>query len=107
MNKRIEREKQTIQAMLQIYCIDKHGQSLCSHCQQLLNYAFQRLDVCPFQQNKPACNHCQVHCYAKNHQAQIQQVMRYAGPRMFYRHPWLSLRHLLDTFRTAPSLLDR
>jgi hypothetical protein len=30
--------------------------------------------------------------------------MRFAGPRMMYRHPWLSMRHLLDTRRPAPEL---
>jgi hypothetical protein len=30
--------------------------------------------------------------------------MRYAGPRMLWEHPLLSLRHWLDGFRTAPAL---
>ncbi len=30
--------------------------------------------------------------------------MRYAGPRMMMRHPILSLYHLLDKRREAPSL---
>ena len=29
-------------------------------------------------------------------QAQIRQVMRYAGPRMLFAHPVLTLRHYLD-----------
>ena len=28
-----------------------------------------------------------------------REVMRYAGPRMVYRHPILALFHLLDGFR--------
>lgn len=27
--------------------------------------------------------------------------MRYAGPRMTYRHPWLSLMHLVDKLRNV------
>jgi hypothetical protein len=26
----------------------------------------------------------------------IKAVMRYAGPRMMYRHPWLAVRHWFD-----------
>jgi hypothetical protein len=33
----------------------------------------------------------------------MKTVMRYAGPRMLWRHPILSLRHWLDGFREAPS----
>jgi hypothetical protein len=29
--------------------------------------------------------------------------MRFAGPRMLWTHPILSLRHWLDGFRAAPS----
>jgi hypothetical protein len=32
----------------------------------------------------------------------VTAVMRYAGPRMLLRHPWLALRHLLDGLRPAP-----
>jgi len=30
-------------------------------------------------------------------------VMRYAGPRMVWQHPILSLRHWFDGFRKAPA----
>ncbi|MGD8588582.1 MAG: nitrous oxide-stimulated promoter family protein [Chromatiales bacterium] len=103
---RIEREKQTIQAMLQIYCRDLHhtGGGLCDECCQLLDYAWRRLASCPFQEEKPACNHCRVHCYSKDKRTKVQTVMRYAGPRMTYRHPYLSLRHLFDKLRAVPTL---
>jgi hypothetical protein len=103
---RIEREKRTIQAMLQIYCQGVHhgDGKLCDDCTQLLDYARRRLAICPFQENKPACNHCEVHCYAKQQRQKVREVMRYAGPRMIYRHPYLSLLHLLDKFRRVPVL---
>jgi len=101
---RIDREKKTINAMLHIYCHDLHGAGLCDDCQQLLEYAFQRLDVCPFQDKKPACNHCDVHCYSQARRVEIQRVMRYSGPRMLLRHPLLSVCHLLDTLKSVPKL---
>jgi hypothetical protein len=106
---RIEREKRTIEAMLQIYCKDLHdgNGSLCGECSQLLDYAWRRLAGCPFREAKPACNHCQVHCYSKDKRRKVQAVMRYAGPRMMYRHPYLSLRHLLDKLGAVPTLEKR
>ena len=107
--RRIEREQITIETMLVIYCADHHGSRdrLCGECNQLLDYARRRLETCPFQESKPACNHCQVHCYATGKRQQVKAVMRYAGPRMIFRHPYLSLMHFLDKFRKAPSLSDQ
>jgi len=40
-----------------------------------------------------------VHCYKPERRKQIQQVMRYAGPRMLRSHPLLAIRHLLKNFK--------
>ncbi|MEJ2577374.1 MAG: nitrous oxide-stimulated promoter family protein [Gammaproteobacteria bacterium] len=104
---RIAREQRTITAMLRIYCRDHHraAPELCDDCAKLLDYAQRRLDTCPFQERKPACNHCEVHCYSKVMRERVKQVMRYAGPRMLLRHPVLAVRHLIDTWnKTAPRL---
>jgi len=34
----------------------------------------------------------------------VRIIMRYAGPRMLWRHPVLSVRHWLDGLRKAPSV---
>jgi hypothetical protein len=33
--------------------------------------------------------------------ASAREVMRYAGPRMLSRHPWLALMHFFDTLRST------
>ncbi|MEA3277467.1 MAG: nitrous oxide-stimulated promoter family protein [Pseudomonadota bacterium] len=106
--RRIAREKQTIEVMMGIYCRDHHGgaRGLCGECGKLLDYALRRLDTCPFQEAKPACNHCEVHCYSAVKRERVKAVMRYAGPRMLLRHPVLSLFHLRDKWRPLPSLPD-
>lgn len=106
---RIEREKLTVSAMMRIYCRDHHHTHgiLCEDCDKLLDYARRRLDSCPFQDKKPACNHCEVHCYSKDMRVRVQDVMRYAGPRMVFRHPLLSLYHLFDKMREVPELSKR
>lgn len=101
---RIAREKRTIGAMLDIYCQDHHhSPGLCPDCRTLLDYAHRRLEVCPFGADKPARNHCPVHCYSASRRERVRAVMRYAGPRMLLRHPVLSLFHLLDRRRSAAS----
>ena len=100
---RLTREARTLAAMLQIYCRAHHGGgALCGECQALRDYAEMRLARCRFQENKPTCGQCPVHCYRPDAREQVRQVMRFAGPRMLWRHPVLSLRHLLDGFRPAP-----
>lgn len=96
-------------AMLDIYCRDLHGPrtGLCVGCIGLRDYAHRRLGTCPFQEQKPVCNRCTVHCYSQSMREQVREVMRYAGPRMPLRHPWLSLLHLLDKLRAAPRLARR
>ena len=107
-DRRIAREKETVESMMRVYCADHHGgtASLCDACRELLDYAHNRLDTCPFQDAKPACNHCQVHCYSRLMRDRVKAVMRYAGPRMLFRHPLLSFYHLLDKRRKAPSISD-
>lgn len=110
---RIRQEKRTIDAMLAIYCRDLHGGpdgswvGLCPECLNLQDYARRRLDTCPFQEEKPVCNRCEVHCYSQAMREQVREVMRYAGPRMPRRHPWLALLHVLDKLRAVPHLARR
>ena len=98
-NRRLAREWKTVSAMLHIYCRDHHGEALCKACQELHHYARLRLDRCRFGEDKPTCAKCPVHCYQRERREQIKHVMRYAGPRMLWEHPWLSVRHLVDGWR--------
>jgi hypothetical protein len=102
---RIAREKRTISAMIAIYCRTHHAGrvSLCVECAALRDYAFCRLDRCPFGADKTTCVACPVHCYKPAYKDRIKEVMRYAGPRMIFRHPILALLHQLDTLRNRGS----
>jgi hypothetical protein len=103
-SKRLAREWQTILAMITCYCRDHHSTrgALCLECQGLADYAVVRLERCRFGVEKPVCVKCPVHCYQPARREQVRAVMRYAGPRMLWQHPILSLRHWLDGFRKAP-----
>ena len=93
--KRLVREWQTIAAMIRCYCEGRHhtSEALCPECRELLDYAAVRLERCRFGVEKPICAKCPVHCYQPARREQVKAVMRYAGPRMLWRHPVLSLRH--------------
>jgi hypothetical protein len=97
---RMRRERRTIVAMIGLYCRGHHAaEGLCPSCQRLQTYALERLAACPYQEAKPTCAHCPIHCYRPEERARIRDVMRYAGPRMLWHHPYLAVRHLLDRFR--------
>ncbi|MCL4560315.1 MAG: nitrous oxide-stimulated promoter family protein [Chloroflexi bacterium] len=93
--------------MIGIYCRELHGtgEGLCVECQQLQDYAMARLAHCPFQESKPTCAKCLVHCYKTEMRDRIKVVMRYAGPPMLREHPGLAVRHLIDGWRKPPPKL--
>jgi len=104
--RRLRREWRTIEAMISLTCKDLHGGrrgALCAECQELRDYAEQRLIRCPFGQEKPTCANCKVHCYRPEMREKVRLVMRHAGPKMLLHHPALALLHLwVDSRRAAP-----
>ena len=105
---RLAREWITMSAMVRIFCRDHHhpADTFCEECRQFLDYAGVRLERCRFGEEKPTCANCPVHCYQRDRREQARVVMRYAGPRMLWEHPVMSLRHWLDGFRKAPEILN-
>ncbi len=105
-NRRLAREWKTIALMVGCYCHAHHGvtSALCLECQGLLDYAALRLERCRFGVEKPTCAKCPVHCYQRSRREHVKDIMRYAGPRMVWRHPVLSLMHWVDSrqFRAGP-----
>jgi hypothetical protein len=105
-NKRLNREHQTVEKMIALYCRAHHtlhDDHLCQACQALSDYAHRRIDRCPFGVQKPTCAQCPVHCYQPDQREAIRQVMRFAGPRMLLHHPVLAILHLFDRFRKPPT----
>lgn len=98
---RIDREKITVQKMIRLNCEKNHEShdGLCESCESLTSYSIQRLNTCQFGAKKPACSKCPVHCYSKNRRKEIKEVMRFSGPRMIYKHPYLAIFHVIDKNR--------
>lgn len=86
--------------MVAIWCRDRHGHDRpCAQCSSFLAYAEQRLARCPYGDRKPTCARCPVHCYRHEQREHARAVMRHAGPKMLFRHPWLTLTHFVDKLR--------
>ena len=106
--KRIAREKKTISSMIALYqrrCPEARDDT--EYYQALNGYADKRLDRCVFGEEKPACKQCPVHCYQPAKREEMKQIMRWAGPRMLWRHPILTIRHLIDDKRPVPELPEK
>lgn len=88
-------EKRVVNKMIALYCNSNHKTTheLCESCNELYKYAFTRLERCPFGENKPTCSSCSIHCYKSDMKAQIKKVMKFAGPRMLFVSPIITIRH--------------
>jgi hypothetical protein len=101
------REFKMIAGMLRMYCNAHHDSTaaaLCSDCAGLHDYARRRLERCVFGDAKPTCANCTVHCYKASMRERVRYVMRWAGPRMMWRHPFMTVRHMFDGRLPAPLL---
>ena len=99
------RELKTLETMIGMYCRHHHdGRPLCAECADLSEYAQRRLERCVFGDAKPTCANCVVHCYRADMRERVRTMMRWAGPRMLFRHPVIGILHKLDGLRPAPLL---
>ena len=93
---KIQKEKETVEKFIRLYCEKKHDSSsrtLCSECQSLLEYSRLRLTQCRYEEDKPTCRKCPVHCYKPTMREEIRRVMRFSGPRYALRAPMDWIRH--------------
>ena len=92
------KELKTVRKMIEIYCKGHHRRTsgdLCDSCAELMHYAKARVERCPHMEEKTFCAMCKTHCYAPTYRERIKEVMRYSGPRMLWRHPIMTIRHIL------------
>lgn len=101
IQKKREREKETVSLMIRLYCRKNHHSKdgLCEECSELNEYARLRSDKCPFMETKTFCSNCRVHCYRPEMREKIKAVMRFSGPRMIFSHPVMAVRHVVESKR--------
>ena len=107
-DKQAEYQARVVARMISVYCRAYHGRrdGLCPLCLELKEYAWKRLEKCPFGEEKPNCSSCTVHCYLPEMRERIKEVMRYAGPRMLFHYPWDAVVYLFRKRRKS-AFLDR
>ena len=94
---RIEREKQTVRKMIELYCRHHLKQAdMSNEYQHLAEFACRRLDQCKYGENKTACKDCPTHCYAPKEREQIREIMRWVGPRMILYSPKDAIIHVWE-----------
>ena len=96
-----DEEKKVVHKMITLYCKSNHNTKteLCPECLELKEYAFARLERCPFGENKPTCGSCSIHCYKPTMKKQIKTVMRFAGPRKLLLNPIYTIRHFYKEYK--------
>lgn len=102
-----KQQKKLIPVMIRKYCHGHHktkGKEVCKECQELIEYALYRLEVCPFKVDKPFCSFCEVHCYKPEMREKIRDVMRYSGPRMILTHPLFAFSHVHQMIKHKKAL---
>ena len=87
-----EREMQTLELMLKLFCRKKHKRKA---------YARYRRSLCPFGDKKTFCSNCKIHCYLPQMHEKMRAVMRFSGPRMLFYSPKAALAHVAETVRTS------
>ncbi len=93
---RIEREKETIELMVRLYCKRKlRLREVPLEYEELIRYAHHRLDHCRHGEHKPTCKRCKIHCYGREKRQEIREIMRWCGPRMLIYAPIAAVRHML------------
>ena len=93
--KRIEKQKEVVSLMIKLYCNENHSSNkLCSCCEELQGYAYNRIDNCRHGDNKTSCAKCLTPCYKTDMRTKIKEVMRFSGPRLMIYRPNEFLRHI-------------
>jgi len=90
------KEDKIIEEMIAFYCKKNHlnNYSLCSICNNLLQYSLNKLSNCPFT-NKSVCSNCTLHCYQENYRNEIKKVMRFSCLNYLINHPYNGIKYIL------------
>lgn len=77
----LKKDLRILTRFVKVYCNHHHHtpkKVLCDECADLLQYAEQRREKCPYDP-KPACKVCPTHCYKPHYRQRIKEIMKYSG----------------------------
>lgn len=96
---RLVSEDKTLYAMAKIYCdhehpqVEKNAHGICVDCEELVAFTLERTAACPYGHERN-CEDCDIKCQRGSKQEGIKKLMRYAAPRMLFRHPIMTFDYL-------------
>lgn len=99
--KKITNEKEIVALMIDLYFKGSQNTLSREEYLDLKEYSLQKLDSCPFGEEKTFCSVCKIHCYDVDHRERIRSVMRYSAPRMLFYHPVMMLSHTLTSLKKS------
>ncbi len=95
-NPRLMREFIILSYMIELYCKRHHQHpTLCNECLTLLALCKRGYE--------DGFNGTPATYFDPEQQRQMREVMKWAGPRLFFRHPVLAIRYFLDDLKMAVS----
>ncbi len=88
-----------MEAIGSIYCRGNHlnatrdAGGMCPECRRVIEQTLERSAACPYG-HAGNCEDCKTHCQRGEARDAIRRIMRYAAPRMAFRHPVMTFRYL-------------
>lgn len=96
---KLDKDRRTLEAIGSIYCRSNHGEAkrdaagMCPECREAFEQTLDRASSCPYG-HEGNCQDCKTHCQRGEAQIRIKTIMRYAAPRMAFRHPIMTLEYM-------------
>ena len=94
-----EKDRRILEAIGRIYCKGNHAgrakdaAGMCPECRGVIEQTLARAEACPHG-HEGNCQDCATPCQRGEAQQRIKAIMRYAAPRMMFRHPLMALDYL-------------
>lgn len=101
----IDKDRRTLEAIGRIYCSAHHAHEskddagLCPACRETVDTTLARTVACPYG-HEGNCQDCDIHCQRGDAQRRVREMMRYAAPRMAFRHPLMTAEYLRKKLRS-------
>lgn len=101
---KVDKDRRTLEAIGRIYCRGNHadavkdGAGMCPECREAIEQTLSRAASCPHG-HEGNCQDCETHCQRGEAQERIKVIMRYAAPRMTFRHPIMTFEYLRKKLR--------
>lgn len=102
---KVDRDRRTLEAIGRIYCGGNHvdaakdSAGMCPECREAIEQTLARASSCPHG-HEGNCQDCKTQCQRGEAQERIRVIMRYAAPRMAFRHPIMTFEYLRKKLRS-------